>query len=82
MSGRPTPTTADWARRYIETFNLALVPIEPGEKGPKVKVGISPVAISLSPMMPRRSGRSARVTILGWCSGLVASARWTLMTSN
>ncbi|PYC45537.1 DNA primase [Pseudomonas soli] len=37
MSGRPTPTTADWARRYIETFNLALVPIEPGEKGPKGK---------------------------------------------
>jgi len=36
MSERPTPTTADWARRYIETFGLALVPIEPGEKGPKV----------------------------------------------
>lgn len=35
MSERPTPTTADWARRYIETFSLALVPIEPGEKGPK-----------------------------------------------
>ncbi|MDM9555641.1 bifunctional DNA primase/polymerase [Pseudomonas asiatica] len=35
MSKRPTPTTADWARRYIETFGLALVPIEPGEKGPK-----------------------------------------------
>ena len=35
MSGRPTPTTADWARRYIETFGLALVPIEPGQKGPK-----------------------------------------------
>ncbi|MFV2944254.1 DUF5906 domain-containing protein [Pseudomonas japonica] len=35
MSERPTPTTADWARRYIETFNLALVPIEPGEKGPR-----------------------------------------------
>lgn len=35
MSERPTPTTADWARRYIETFGLALVPIEPGEKGPK-----------------------------------------------
>lgn len=35
MSERPTPTTADWARRYIETFDLALVPIEPGEKGPK-----------------------------------------------
>lgn len=35
MSERPTPATADWARRYIETFGLALVPIEPGEKGPK-----------------------------------------------
>lgn len=35
MSERPTPTTADWARRYIETLNLALVPIEPSEKGPK-----------------------------------------------
>ncbi|MEX7557182.1 bifunctional DNA primase/polymerase [Pseudomonas monteilii] len=34
MSERPTPTTADWARRYIETFGLALVPIEPGKKGP------------------------------------------------
>ncbi|WP_412460199.1 bifunctional DNA primase/polymerase [Pseudomonas sp. SC11] len=35
MSERPTPTTADWARRYIDTFGLALVPIDPGEKGPK-----------------------------------------------
>lgn len=35
MSERPTSTTADWARRYIEAFDLALVPIEPGEKGPK-----------------------------------------------
>lgn len=35
MSERPTPTTADWARRYIETFGLALVPIAPGEKAPK-----------------------------------------------
>ncbi len=35
MSERPSSTTADWARRYIETFGLALVPIEPGEKGPK-----------------------------------------------
>lgn len=30
----PSPPSA-WARRYIETFNLALVPIEPGEKAPK-----------------------------------------------
>lgn len=37
MSDRPTSTTADWARRYIEAFGLALVPIEPGEKGPKGK---------------------------------------------
>lgn len=37
MSERPTLTTADWARRYVETFGLALVPIEPGEKGPKGK---------------------------------------------
>lgn len=35
MSERPARATADWARRYIETFDLALVPIEPGEKGPK-----------------------------------------------
>ncbi|MEZ2724935.1 DUF5906 domain-containing protein [Pseudomonas putida] len=34
MSERPTPATADWARRYIQTFNLALVPMEPGTKGP------------------------------------------------
>jgi len=34
MSERPTPTTADWARRYIQTFNLALVQLEPGTKGP------------------------------------------------
>ena len=27
--------TAAWARRYIETFGLALVSIEPGEKAPK-----------------------------------------------
>ncbi|TRO33885.1 DNA primase [Pseudomonas putida] len=35
MSERSNPSTADWARRYIEAFGLALVPIEPGEKGPK-----------------------------------------------
>ncbi len=34
MSDRPTPLSA-WARRYCETFNFALVPIQPGEKGPK-----------------------------------------------
>nr|WP_312623685.1 bifunctional DNA primase/polymerase [Pseudomonas juntendi] len=34
MKERPIPTTADWARRYIQTFNLALVPMEPGTKGP------------------------------------------------
>lgn len=34
MSERPTTATADWARRYIETFGLALVPMEPGTKGP------------------------------------------------
>ncbi|SEI99418.1 putative DNA primase/helicase [Azotobacter beijerinckii] len=28
---------AQWARRYIETFGLGLVPIEPGEKAPKGK---------------------------------------------
>lgn len=27
--------TAEWAQRYVDAFNLALVPIEPGEKGPK-----------------------------------------------
>lgn len=36
MSDRPTPLSA-WARRYCETFNFALVPIQPGEKGPKGK---------------------------------------------
>jgi len=34
MSERPA-VISTWARRYIETFNLALVPIEPGEKAPK-----------------------------------------------
>lgn len=34
QAGNATPIAA-WARRYIETFNLALVPIEPGEKAPK-----------------------------------------------
>lgn len=34
MSEGVTPI-AVWARRYIEQFNLALVPISPGEKGPK-----------------------------------------------
>lgn len=28
---------ANWAKRYIDTFDLALVSIEPGEKGPKGK---------------------------------------------
>jgi len=36
MSDSPTPTST-WARRYCETFGLALVPIQPGEKGPKGK---------------------------------------------
>lgn len=42
MSERPAVTTAVWARRYIETFGLALVPIEPGEKGPKGKAWNTP----------------------------------------
>ena len=29
------PSLADWARKYIEVFGLALVPIEPGQKAPK-----------------------------------------------
>lgn len=29
--------TSLWAKRYIERFNLALVPIDPGEKAPKGK---------------------------------------------
>lgn len=35
MSESKGHSTAAWARRYIETFGLALVPVEPGEKGPK-----------------------------------------------
>lgn len=36
MTERLNPSSiATWARRYIETFNLALVSIEPGEKAPK-----------------------------------------------
>ncbi|RWU18093.1 DNA primase [Pseudomonas alkylphenolica] len=35
MSEHKGQSTAAWARRYIETFGLSLVPIEPGEKGPK-----------------------------------------------
>lgn len=31
----PDTSTANWARRYIDTFKLALVAIEPGEKAPK-----------------------------------------------
>ena len=27
--------TAEWARRYVDEFALALVPIDPGEKAPK-----------------------------------------------
>ena len=34
QAGSPTPIAA-WARRYIETFKLALVPIDPGQKAPK-----------------------------------------------
>lgn len=37
MSERNGVPIAAWARRYIETFGLALVAIEPGEKGPKGK---------------------------------------------
>lgn len=32
-----TPSTADWARRYIERFGLALVAIQPGRKFPTGK---------------------------------------------
>ncbi|POG01154.1 DNA primase [Pseudomonas putida] len=42
MTERPAATTAVWARRYIEIFGLALVPIEPGEKGPKGKAWNAP----------------------------------------
>lgn len=35
MTDRNGMPIAAWARRYIETFGLALVPIEPGEKAPK-----------------------------------------------
>lgn len=35
MSGAKSSSSAAWARRYIEVFNLALVPIDPGEKAPK-----------------------------------------------
>lgn len=35
MTGRKKNSTAEWARRYIDSFGLALVPIEPGQKGPK-----------------------------------------------
>lgn len=31
----PDTSTAHWARRYVESFNLALVAIEPSEKAPK-----------------------------------------------
>lgn len=31
------PTCADWAKRYIDAFDLALVAIEPGKKAPKGK---------------------------------------------
>lgn len=37
MTERNGMPISAWARRYIETFGLALVPIEPGEKGPKGK---------------------------------------------
>lgn len=36
MSDRPTLLFA-WGRLYCETFNFALVPIQPGEKDPKGK---------------------------------------------
>lgn len=31
------PTCADWAKRYMDAFDLALVAIEPGKKAPKGK---------------------------------------------
>ena len=30
-----SPNLAQWAKRYVELFNFALVPIEPGQKAPK-----------------------------------------------
>lgn len=39
---RTSPSRSDWAKRYIEVFNLALVPIEPGQKGPKGKAWNKP----------------------------------------
>ena len=30
-----SPSRADWARKYIGVFGLALVPIGPGQKAPK-----------------------------------------------
>ncbi|TLX65088.1 DNA primase [Stutzerimonas nosocomialis] len=35
MRDPQTAPISSWARRYIETFGLALVPIEPGQKAPK-----------------------------------------------
>lgn len=35
MTGAKKNSMAEWARRYIDIFGLALVPIEPGQKGPK-----------------------------------------------
>ena len=37
MAEKREAPTAGWARRYIETFGLALVGIDPGEKAPKGK---------------------------------------------
>lgn len=37
-----SPSRSDWAKRYIEVFNLALVPIEPGQKSPKGKAWNKP----------------------------------------
>lgn len=50
MSERPASVTADWARRYIEAFGLALVPIEPGEKGPKGHAWNQPGGYFTDPM--------------------------------
>ncbi|MCL6307006.1 bifunctional DNA primase/polymerase [Pseudomonas syringae] len=50
MSDRPTPLSA-WARRYCETLNFALVPIQPGEKGPKGRGWNQPGKYIVDPAM-------------------------------
>lgn len=76
--------TADWAQFYIDTFGWALVPIEPGEKGPKGKGWNKPGGYITDPIAAeafwRRNPKHNLGVVLGpsrVCSLDVDDVQWT-----